>query len=30
MWSTAKVALYWTAVRELGKTNIDRVLNNKS
>jgi hypothetical protein len=28
MWSTAKVALYWTAVRELGKNKIDRALNN--
>jgi hypothetical protein len=28
MWSTAKVALYWTAVRELGKNNIDRAFNN--
>jgi len=27
MWSTAKVALYWTAVRELGKNTIDRALN---
>jgi hypothetical protein len=27
-WSTAKVALYWTAVRELGKKNIDRALRN--
>lgn len=26
MWSTAKVALYWTAVRGLGKTNIDRAI----
>lgn len=28
MWSTAKVALYWTAVRELGKRNIDRAIKN--
>lgn len=27
MWSTAKVALYWTAVRELGKNNVDRALD---
>lgn len=27
MWSTSKTALYWTAVRELGKNNIDRALN---
>lgn len=26
MWSTARVALYWTAVRELGKMNIDRAI----
>ncbi|MFC4321992.1 hypothetical protein [Litchfieldia salsa] len=26
VWSTGKVALYWTAVRELGKNNIDRAL----
>ncbi|MCJ8008000.1 hypothetical protein ACFFF5_21425 [Lederbergia wuyishanensis] len=30
MWSTAKVALYWTAVRELGKNNIDRALKSVS
>ncbi len=30
MWSTAKVALYWTAVRELGKNNIDRAIKNIS
>lgn len=28
MWSTAKVALYWTAVKHLGKNNIDRAIKN--
>ncbi|MFF2753504.1 hypothetical protein ACFVR1_07050 [Psychrobacillus sp. NPDC058041] len=27
IWSTAKVALYWTGVRELGKKKIDRSLS---
>jgi len=29
IWSTGKVALYWTAVRELGKNNIDRALKKR-
>ncbi|MGE6683791.1 hypothetical protein [Paenisporosarcina sp. NPDC076907] len=29
MWSTAKVAIYWTAVNQLGKNDVERALNKE-